>query len=103
MTGPKNTNKLLAKLITQLGNLGITNTSPTVSTPVAYTTGLLPSASPTVGPTPPPGLTSLPNSLTDWYPHSATNQSENMGPSGQATILPHAFTVGTLHDPASGA
>ncbi|GJV00734.1 ribonuclease H-like domain-containing protein [Tanacetum coccineum] len=23
--------------------------------------------------------------------------------SGQATILPHAFTVGTLHDPASGA
>ncbi|GKD29712.1 hypothetical protein Tco_1240490 [Tanacetum coccineum] len=46
-------NELLAKLLEQLSNLEISNTN---SRPIAFTTGSIPYAGPTVGPSPSPGF-----------------------------------------------
>ncbi|GJZ66374.1 ribonuclease H-like domain-containing protein [Tanacetum coccineum] len=86
-----NTNELLSKLLQQIGHMRMSapnNSSNTnyASGVVAYHTG------PTVFPGASPGTTSQP-----------PTKSLTMGSSGQATVLPYAFTTGTLHDPASDA
>ncbi|GKC42349.1 ribonuclease H-like domain-containing protein [Tanacetum coccineum] len=132
-------NELLAKLLTQLGTLGVNNT--VTPTHVAFLVGPTLYAGPTVGPPSgpayPPGFlqpanlncytsaTVRPNSpippvyfmlqaQSTQKGHLAQStstpqpntQTVTMGPtppSGQATILPHAFTTETLLDNASGA
>ncbi|GJS94984.1 ribonuclease H-like domain-containing protein [Tanacetum coccineum] len=132
-TSDNSTHDLLNKLITQLGNLGMNMSSTgsgsnatvspsigpttTPSRPIAYYA----SPSPT-GPTTPPGFT-MPAHVLVSYPagpthyasstvgYSAVGQAQTPQPgsttathnSGQATVLPHAFTAGTLQDPSTGA
>ncbi|GJU00034.1 ribonuclease H-like domain-containing protein [Tanacetum coccineum] len=100
MTGPELTNidELLSKLIGQLGlnnKLSPTNTShssksPTVSNPIHV-------ANPN-----PPHVAYHATAGPNMVPPTVSPA----GPTGtprQETTLPHAFTTGTLHDPASGA
>ncbi|GJZ59489.1 ribonuclease H-like domain-containing protein, partial [Tanacetum coccineum] len=95
MTGPT-TNELLVKLLAQLGTLGLNNIVP--STPVTYHAGLTPYVGPTtVGPS--SGLVYPPGFPSPTKP-DATVPIMN---TSKATILTHAFTVGTLHDPACDA
>ncbi|GJZ05349.1 hypothetical protein Tco_0538624 [Tanacetum coccineum] len=100
MTGPELTNidELLSKLIGQLGlnnKLSPTNTShssksPTVSNPIHV-----------ANPNPPHvayHATAGPNMVPP-----TVSPAGPIGTPRQETTLPHAFTIGTLHDPASGA
>ncbi|GJS70181.1 hypothetical protein Tco_0703022 [Tanacetum coccineum] len=50
-------------------------------------------------PAQPTGLLSL---VQPAPPAQQVNLAQSTVPSGEATILPHAFTAGTLHDPATG-
>ncbi|GJV02663.1 ribonuclease H-like domain-containing protein [Tanacetum coccineum] len=104
------TNDLLTKLLAQLGHLGMnvamsnngTNVTlpnqvtvtPTVTRPnIAYNVPTAPHAfyaSPAMQPTGSLVMGSVPSS-------GAVNTS------GQATLLPQAYTAGTLHDPTTGA
>nr|GEY58303.1 ribonuclease H-like domain-containing protein [Tanacetum cinerariifolium] len=95
--------ELLAKL---LDILGFNNSSPTASnmsqpltTPIAlYTSGPVPYISSPVGYY--PTQLAQPAYMTQQVQYSSTR---SMVSSGQATVMPYAFTTGTLHDPASGA
>nr|GEW98475.1 ribonuclease H-like domain-containing protein [Tanacetum cinerariifolium] len=106
------TNELLAKLLIQLGTLGVNNT--VTPTPVAFHAGPTTYADPTVGPPSGPAYPhgfSQPTNLNCYTsatvgPNSPLPPTVTIGPippSGQTTILPHAFTTETLQDNASGA
>ncbi|GKA73897.1 hypothetical protein Tco_0780199 [Tanacetum coccineum] len=124
-TSENTTNELLTKLIQQLGNLGL---NPTVSNsfrntaPVTFHANPIAAPSPSIGPTPlyPPGFG--PQSQASLYYYSVNQQpqfaspahlgqaqsaqptsSESTATPGQATLLPQAFTTGTLHDPSTSA
>nr|GEU50441.1 ribonuclease H-like domain-containing protein [Tanacetum cinerariifolium] len=98
--------ELLAKL---LDILGFNNSSPTISNMSQPLT--IPIALNTSGPVPyifgPVGY--YPTQLAQpAQPTYMTHQVQSgstmsMVSSGQATVMPYAFTTGTLHDPASGA
>ncbi|GJS47268.1 ribonuclease H-like domain-containing protein [Tanacetum coccineum] len=113
-----NTHELLTKLITQLGNLGMHNgsivTMPnTVTTPSNVNMPDTNTMATIVPMTFHTGL-SLPPKLLQPTMHlllgqtvSAPYATQPNAPvvtnSGQATLLPQAFTTGTLHDPTTGA
>ncbi|GKD40394.1 ribonuclease H-like domain-containing protein, partial [Tanacetum coccineum] len=83
------TNKLLTKLIQQLGSMGVNSTapSPTNNPPVVtFHTGTAPVVHPNSSHT------------------QSSSQPETMGsaPMGQATTLPHAFNTEMLQDLSSG-
>ncbi|GKB73016.1 hypothetical protein Tco_0934428 [Tanacetum coccineum] len=125
MTGADTTNDLLTKLLQQLGNLGINNLNNSVSSanegflntattnpwPVAFHIGPMYSSDPSYSTGPQHAQFVYPSfSPVVYASPSATNQPAiqpgNPGTiaiSGQATTLPHAFNVVTLHDHASGA
>ncbi|GJT31281.1 ribonuclease H-like domain-containing protein [Tanacetum coccineum] len=107
MMGPvhNNTlNKLLSKLLQHLDNLNVSGSSTSHGStshgpsggPVAYHSGpygyYAPSLAQPIGA--PLGFS---------YQPTQPDSSGHMDTSGQATVLPYAFTTGTLHDPASGA
>ncbi|GJR38942.1 ribonuclease H-like domain-containing protein [Tanacetum coccineum] len=85
-------NELLSKLLQQLGNLNVSGSSTSHGStshgpsgvPVAYHSG-------------PYGL-----DVTNVQP-TQPDSSCHMDTAGQATVLPYAFTMGTLHNAASGA
>ncbi|GKD16300.1 ribonuclease H-like domain-containing protein [Tanacetum coccineum] len=87
-TSKNTTNELLNKLLQQLGKLGVTDTVPntptSLSPAVAFHASPLTTSSPTAGP---------PSS----YPIGSSAHT------GQATMLPQAFTAETLHDLIIGA
>nr|GEW79215.1 ribonuclease H-like domain-containing protein [Tanacetum cinerariifolium] len=118
-TSENSTNDLLNKLLAQLGNLGMnmshtgTNTiTPTISSsisltqnysvPIAYYTSPSPTAP--AGPSAPHGFP-MPAQLSLYYTAGPTHSvpAQSTSNSGQATVLPHAFTAGTLQDPSFGA
>ncbi|GJW06897.1 hypothetical protein Tco_1569320 [Tanacetum coccineum] len=128
-----NTHEILTKLIAQLGNLGMHNGSTvtmpnTVTTPsnvnmpntntMATTVPMAFHAGPNLPVSlahyPPPGFTpqaQLPycyypiiGSTSTTPPQTATQPNAPIVTnSGQATLLPQAFTIGTLHDHTTGA
>ncbi|GJS91335.1 hypothetical protein Tco_0773971 [Tanacetum coccineum] len=118
-----NTDELLIKLLDKLGLQNITNTSTsTASTntmniatntvPVTHPVGS-PIAFQTSGPTTNyPGVLYYQGLGSAQQVHTVTPVAQPVAPpgstgstvtSGQATTLPHAFTVGTLQDLAYGA
>ncbi|GJU18670.1 ribonuclease H-like domain-containing protein [Tanacetum coccineum] len=118
-TSENSTNDLLNKLLAQLGKLGknMSHTStnivaPTVSSsislaqnysvPIAYYASLSPTA-PT-GPSAPPGFP-MPVQVPLYYTAGLVQSvpAQSTSNPGQATVLPHAFTTGTLQDPSSSA
>ncbi|GJZ85686.1 hypothetical protein Tco_0651025 [Tanacetum coccineum] len=131
MSGPRNnTNELLVNFLGQLGNVGLTGLTSLGNTNV---NGMLPTSfvhSSAIGPSNiSPGFVQQSTQPTTYYPgliyytpityvppppglitHSPNNISSNISfwdqpnrPPGQATTLPQAFTIGTLHDPTTGA
>nr|GEV55753.1 ribonuclease H-like domain-containing protein [Tanacetum cinerariifolium] len=96
-------NELLAKL---LDILGFNNSSPTacnmsqpLTTPIALnTSGPVPYISGLVGYY--PTQLAQPTYMTQQVQSSSTGSTVS---SGQATVMPYAFTTGTLHDSAFGA
>ncbi|GJY36293.1 ribonuclease H-like domain-containing protein [Tanacetum coccineum] len=114
-------NELLSKLLQQLGNLNVSgsstshgSTSHGPSGPVAYHSGLYgyyaPSLAQPIGaplgfsyqPAQAPFPAQQALDVTNVQP-TQPDSSCHMDTSGQATVLPYAFTTGTLHDAASGA
>ncbi|GKB73087.1 ribonuclease H-like domain-containing protein [Tanacetum coccineum] len=106
-TNTNNTNEILNKLLNQLGNLGlhpiVANTTTHTPPPVAFVASPLPTA-------PAQHMANVP-SAQQLYGSSVLGQAQQVQSnangstvtSGQATVLPHAFTTGTLHDPSTGA
>ncbi|GKA95165.1 ribonuclease H-like domain-containing protein [Tanacetum coccineum] len=128
--GNNDTNELLAKLLAQLGNLGVNGfVSPNeniTSPPVAFHAGPSPSLSPTVAqfntlhPAPTASAhhvltTTGPNhSAMAYQPqpvsysvvgqaHPPQTVATCLNTLGYAIVFPHAFTVRTLQDPSTGA
>ncbi|GKA79311.1 ribonuclease H-like domain-containing protein [Tanacetum coccineum] len=118
-TSENPTNELLNKLLAQLEKLGMnmshtsTNTiTPTISSsispaqnssvPIAYYASPSPTAP--SGPSAPPGFP-MPAQVPLYYTAGPAQpvSAQSTSTPGQATVLPHAFTVGTLQDPSSGA
>ncbi|GKD92949.1 hypothetical protein Tco_1372786 [Tanacetum coccineum] len=97
-------NKLLSKLLQHLDNLNVsgsftshcsTSHGPSGG-PVAYHSGPYGYYAPSLA-----QLIGAPLGFS--YQPTQPDSSGHMDTSGQATVLPYAFTTGTLHDPASGA
>ncbi|GJV19798.1 ribonuclease H-like domain-containing protein [Tanacetum coccineum] len=85
------------------------NIASIVPTPHAFYASIGTSLGP--NPTPPPGFPLLAQAHLPSYGYTATSTPTHLTPhaarpvntSGQATLLPQAFTAGTLHDPTTGA
>ncbi|GJU70400.1 hypothetical protein Tco_1256659, partial [Tanacetum coccineum] len=97
-------NKLLSKLLQHLDNLNVYGSSTSHGStshgpsggPVAYHSGLYGYYASSLAQ--PIGVP-----LGFSYQPTQPDSSGHMDTSGQATVLPYAFTTGTLYDPASGA
>nr|GEZ41193.1 ribonuclease H-like domain-containing protein [Tanacetum cinerariifolium] len=120
--GNNDTNELLAKLLAQLGNLGFNTYVPIQYTPPGFHHStqaqaimalLLNYYYSSPGPVPTAPAHHVP-SATAHQPqpmsYSIVGQAQppqtvatSLNSTGQATVLPHAFTVGTLQDPSTGA
>ncbi|GJR19073.1 hypothetical protein Tco_0967600 [Tanacetum coccineum] len=107
MMGPvhNNTlNKLLSKLLQHLDNLNVYGSSTSHGStfhgpsggPVAYHSGPYGYYAPSLA-------QSIGSPLGFSYQPTQPDSSGHMDTSGQATVLPYAFTMGTLHDLASSA
>ncbi|GJX89479.1 ribonuclease H-like domain-containing protein [Tanacetum coccineum] len=93
------TDEMLAKFLDKLGLLN--NTSATVA-PTSNLGHAIPHGFPAHSSSPPAvGQAQLTPSVAQPV-IGPSAPPQQLGTSGQATVLPHAFTAGTLHDPTTG-
>ncbi|GJW50296.1 ribonuclease H-like domain-containing protein [Tanacetum coccineum] len=105
-TNTNNTNELLNKLLNQLGNLGLHPTVAKTTThtppPIAFVASPLLTAPAQHMPNVPSAQQLYGSSVLGQAQQVQSNANGSAATSGQATVLLHAFTTGTLHDPSTG-